>query len=206
MGPATIHDVARLAGVSVATVSGVINHRPGVAGSTAARVLAAVETLGYEPGRTAHRMRDGSGGQVGVVAARLDGWASEVLTGISAAAVETGCGTLVAVGDGPANAWAWERRTLSRLRGRPVDGAIIVAPTAGPLVRDLPLVVVAPFDRADEGDDRPASRSPLTVVSARPVEAGREALRLLLAQVLLVHRHPPEGAPLHRGMRRASAG
>lgn len=205
MGAPTIHDVARRAGVSIATVSKVINHRPGVAAVTAARVLAAVESLGYEPSMVAQRMRGGGSGVVGVVTAGLDAWAGEVLKGVSAAAAGTGYGTLVAVGDGTANAWTWERRTLARLRGHLIDGAILVAPTGGPLVRDLPVVVVAPPGRGSGLPEGPPVRSPLTLVSDRPAEAGAEALRLLLAQVRLVDRHPPERAPL-RPMPRATAG
>lgn len=52
-------DVARLAGVSKTTVSFVINHRPasGISPSTRARVLAAVEQLGYRPHRAAANLR-----------------------------------------------------------------------------------------------------------------------------------------------------
>ncbi len=43
-------DVARLAGTSPAVVSYVLNNGPrGVAPATRARVVAAVETLGYQP-------------------------------------------------------------------------------------------------------------------------------------------------------------
>jgi DNA-binding LacI/PurR family transcriptional regulator len=47
--PPTIHDVARLAGVGTGTVSRVINGHPLVSAATRARVLAAVEQLGYRP-------------------------------------------------------------------------------------------------------------------------------------------------------------
>lgn len=206
MGPPTIHDVARLAEVSIATVSKVINHRPGVAASTAARVLGAVERLGYEPSMAAQRMRGGGTGVVGVVTAGLDGWAGEVLKGVSAAAAGTGYGTLVAVGDGTAGAWTWERRTLARLRGQLIDGAILVAPTAGPLVRDLPVVVVVPGSDGTTRSVEPPAHSALTLASDRPAEAGADALRLLLAQVRLVDRHPPEVVPPAAGRRRASVG
>lgn len=46
---ATIHDVARLAGVSVSTVSYVINGTRRISDSTAARVRAAMEETGYRP-------------------------------------------------------------------------------------------------------------------------------------------------------------
>lgn len=202
----TIYDVAHLAGVSIATVSKVINHRPGVAVPTAERVLAAVESLGFEPSYAAQRMRGGGTGAVGVVTARLDAWAAEVLKGVSAATAGTGYGTLVAVGDGTASASTWERRTLARLRGQLIDGAILIAPTGGPLVRDLPVVVVAPRGRHEGGLQSPPVRSPLTLVSDRPAEAGAEALRLLLAQVRLVDHRAPTGVPLRRPLPRATAG
>ena len=43
----TIRDVAARAGVSVATVSKVINSRYGVAAGTTARVQAVIDELGY---------------------------------------------------------------------------------------------------------------------------------------------------------------
>ena len=46
-GPVTIADVAAAAGVSVATVSKVINDRYGVAEQTSARVREVIEQLGY---------------------------------------------------------------------------------------------------------------------------------------------------------------
>jgi LacI family transcriptional regulator len=44
----TIHDVARAAGVSVATVSKAVNGRYGVSAQAIERVMAAVDELGYE--------------------------------------------------------------------------------------------------------------------------------------------------------------
>lgn len=45
---ATVHDVARIAGVSLATVDRVLNGRPGVRPETASKVESAVRTLGFE--------------------------------------------------------------------------------------------------------------------------------------------------------------
>lgn len=52
-------DVARAAGVSVMTVSNVLNERLPVGESTRARVMAAVEDLGYEVNLTARHLRAG---------------------------------------------------------------------------------------------------------------------------------------------------
>ena len=65
-GP-TIRDVARRAGVSVATVSRVINDSPLVLEPTRARVQAAVDELGYRLNATARNLSIGRAMAVGVV-------------------------------------------------------------------------------------------------------------------------------------------
>lgn len=52
----TIHDVARAAGVSIGTVSRVLNDRGGVRPATREKVLAAIERLGYRPDRAAREL------------------------------------------------------------------------------------------------------------------------------------------------------
>jgi LacI family transcriptional regulator len=53
---ATLQDVAREAGVSIATVDRVVNRREGVRGPTQARVEAALAKLGYRPDAAATRL------------------------------------------------------------------------------------------------------------------------------------------------------
>lgn len=61
-------DVARLAGVSQSTVSLVVNGHPGrVGAATRARVLAAIEKLGFRPNLTARGLRLSSTGTIGLV-------------------------------------------------------------------------------------------------------------------------------------------
>lgn len=60
----TIHDVAEKAGVSISTVSKVLNSRKGVSESTAARVRKAIETLGFIPNDRAVSFARGSTGQI----------------------------------------------------------------------------------------------------------------------------------------------
>ena len=55
----TLHDVARTAGVSLATVDRVLNRRPGVHADTVERVQAAVDLLKYRPDRIAARLARG---------------------------------------------------------------------------------------------------------------------------------------------------
>lgn len=59
MRPPTIRDVARHAGVGVATVSRVLNNSPSVAEDTRQRVLAAIETLKYTPNPIAKQLSSG---------------------------------------------------------------------------------------------------------------------------------------------------
>ena len=67
----TMSDVARLAGVSVMTVSNVLNDRPYVKTSTRDRVLAAVAELGYEINLSARHLRSGQTGTVGLIVPRF---------------------------------------------------------------------------------------------------------------------------------------
>lgn len=66
----TIGDVAKLAGVSVATVSFVLNDKPGVrlTDATRERVWAAAEELGYRPNALAKSLSVGTSRFIGVVA------------------------------------------------------------------------------------------------------------------------------------------
>ncbi len=61
-------DVARLAGVSVATVSYVINNSPKpIADSTRRKVLSAIEQLGYKPHALARSLKTGNSCTIGLV-------------------------------------------------------------------------------------------------------------------------------------------
>lgn len=65
--PVTVRDVARLAGVSPATVSNVLRDHPRVAPATRERVLAAVASLDYQPNPHARSLRLGRSATIGVV-------------------------------------------------------------------------------------------------------------------------------------------
>jgi LacI family transcriptional regulator len=53
----TIRDIARLAGVSVATVSGVFNNKPTVKPALVDRVKKAMDALDYHPDQVARSLR-----------------------------------------------------------------------------------------------------------------------------------------------------
>jgi LacI family transcriptional regulator len=59
MSKITIQDVARKAGVSVATIDRVLNRRPGVKANTVEKVESAIRELNYQPDRIAARLARG---------------------------------------------------------------------------------------------------------------------------------------------------
>lgn len=63
----TMIDVAKEAGVSLKTVSRVVNAEPGTSVNTQERVKAAIETLGYRRNNAASELRSGRSGLVGLV-------------------------------------------------------------------------------------------------------------------------------------------
>jgi DNA-binding LacI/PurR family transcriptional regulator len=65
--PTTIRDVARLAGVGIATVSRVLNGSPSVSEETRARVLQAIEQLHFTPNPLARRLSTGRTLTIGVI-------------------------------------------------------------------------------------------------------------------------------------------
>ena len=82
---ATIKDVARRAGVGIATVSRVINGSSNVLPQTRERVLAAVEELGYRPNQAARQLVTSRTNTIGVVLPFLTRpFFVEVLRGIEA--------------------------------------------------------------------------------------------------------------------------
>ena len=63
----TIHDVARIAGVGIGTVSRVLNEHPSVRPTTRAKVLAAIAQLRFKPNPIARSMISKRTGSIGVI-------------------------------------------------------------------------------------------------------------------------------------------
>ncbi len=90
-----IHDVAALTGLSIATVSRAINGRPRIAPQTRARVLAALEEVGYAPSRAATSLSTGRTNLIGLMLGELrDPVALEVMHGALTTAVQADFGVV----------------------------------------------------------------------------------------------------------------
>ncbi|MCL1066425.1 LacI family DNA-binding transcriptional regulator [Shewanella olleyana] len=70
---ATIYDVSVLAGVSLATVSRVMNNNTKVSEKTKQKVLSAMDQLGYRPNTIAQSLASSRSNSVGVLVSQLDG-------------------------------------------------------------------------------------------------------------------------------------
>jgi LacI family transcriptional regulator, galactose operon repressor len=139
----TIMDVAAAAGVSVATVSKAVNGRYGVAPETVDRVLAVVAELGYESSLIASSMRSRTTGVIGVLVADFEPFSAEILKGVGQALRDSRY-DLLAYSGSHGTAEGWERRSLSRLSGTLIDGAIIVTPTVVNVGTEVPVVAIDP--------------------------------------------------------------
>ncbi|OXM69122.1 LacI family transcriptional regulator [Amycolatopsis vastitatis] len=142
----TIRDVAARAGVSVATVSKVINERYGVSAATLARVRAVIEELGYEASLVAQSLRNHRTNVIGILVADLEPFSTELLKGAADAIRGSGFELVVySAGGRTGDPVGWEKRYLSRLSGTLVDGAVLVTPTVSlEVVPGTPVVAVDP--------------------------------------------------------------
>jgi LacI family transcriptional regulator len=143
-GRATIADVARQAGVSIATVSRVVNGRYGVAPTTHDRVRAAIDELGYEASLVARSLRSQQTNVIGVLVSDIEPFSAEVLKGVANALHGTDFELVVYSGGHGGSQVGWERRYLSRLSGTLTDGTILVTPTVTDVSIQQPVVAVDP--------------------------------------------------------------
>jgi LacI family transcriptional regulator len=130
-------DVAAHAGVSITTVSHVLNGTRTVAPATVTRVRNAVETLGYQTPRA----QGVATNTIGFVASNASyAYFAEVVLGVEAEARERGFALLLCAShDDP----AIEEQAISALLNRHVDG-ILISPTADWKRRALPLLSKRP--------------------------------------------------------------
>ncbi|MEO7722108.1 MAG: LacI family DNA-binding transcriptional regulator [Pseudolysinimonas sp.] len=93
---ATLHDVARVAGVSIKTVSNVVNDYPHVRTTTRERVLAAIAELDYHPNLSARGLRSGRTGMIGLAIPELrQNYFAELADAIIRVAARRNVGVLI---------------------------------------------------------------------------------------------------------------
>lgn len=145
MPSATIRDVARTAGVSVASASRALNGMTTVAPAMRERVLTAASQLRYVPHTAARALSRRRTDTIGVVLPDLHGeFFSEVIRGVDMAARRRGLHLLISTSHGDA---AEAAAAIRAMRGR-VDGLLLMSPhvdghlLADNLAADVPMVLV----------------------------------------------------------------
>ncbi|MEN5072631.1 LacI family DNA-binding transcriptional regulator [Isoptericola cucumis] len=121
----TLREVARAAGVSLATASRALSDAPHVSAGNREHVVRTARELGYRPHHAARTLTTGSTATVGLVLPDLaNPFFATVAKGVQGRARETGREVIVADTDEDA---AQEHEQVARLLGR-VDGLVLCSP------------------------------------------------------------------------------
>lgn len=129
MTMATIYDIARLSGYSVATVSRVINHRENVAPDKRKKIQKIMEELDYTPNHVAQDLSHGKSNQIGIVLPYLDHpFFDQIVTGIIEAAYGSGFALTLLPTDYQRSL---EREYLERLREKSLNALIFTSRNSG---------------------------------------------------------------------------
>ncbi|MCG6567148.1 LacI family DNA-binding transcriptional regulator [Tessaracoccus sp. ZS01] len=199
-----MQDVAKLAGVSVKTVSNVVNEFPHVRPETRKRVENAIEKLGYEVNFTARNLRRGRTGLIGLALPELKlPYFAELADSVIVEAEKAGLRVLIEQTNSDRN------REIDVLHGplrTMTDGTIFSPLALGPedirlFTVDFPLVLLG----------ERVFGSPNDHITMSNVEAAAAATRHLIEQgrtrIAVVGAHPGEvvgsAALRERGFRRA---
>ena len=161
----TQRDIAELAGVSITTVSHVVNGTRAVAEDTKAAVLHAIETTGYTGDAIARSLVTGGTRSIGVAISLLaNPHFAMLIQAIEREAATAGYTVLLADTHDAADT---ERKTVRMLRSRRVDGLLLTpSPGDGSVISDLvsldvPTVLV----------DRMATRGDVDQVGAENIQS-----------------------------------
>ncbi len=171
---ATLHDVARRAGVSIKTVSNVINDYPHIRPATRLKVEEAIAELGYTPNLTARNLRSGRTGAIALAVPDLKlNYFAELAALVIAEAERAGVAVLVEQTGGERER---ELELLQSPRRKLTDGLIFSArgleqEDAPRLQVPYPLVLLG--ERVFDGN--------VDHVTMRNVEAAKAATEYLLA-------------------------
>ena len=144
----TIQDVAKTAGVSVSTVSRVLNGKLDVASETQDRIRSVIDDLGYTTNLAARSMRSFKKNMVGLIMPDIAyPFAMEVMKGVNRAIAESEFDLIVyTTGDVRKSGRAsHEQKYVSLLNNSITDGTIIVAPVTGEFSTEAPIVSIDPL-------------------------------------------------------------
>ncbi|MED4727608.1 LacI family DNA-binding transcriptional regulator [Aneurinibacillus migulanus] len=170
---ATIRDVSKLAGVSVATVSRVLNRSGYVHEETERKVLKAIKTLNYTPNFVARSLSNKRTSTIGLMVPDITNpFFPELARAVEDVMQLYGYTTILGNSDESAQK---EKQYIAALKQRYIDGFILAstALTADEVhTFDMPVVVL---DRAILSDKVP-------MVTSKNREGARKATELLLAQ------------------------
>ena len=164
----SIREVARRAGVSVGTVSRVMNRNPTVQRATRDRVEAAIQELDYVPNAIAASLRSRRTHTLGLIVPDVTNpYFAELVRHIERAAAAAGNSLLLGNSD---NDPLQERLYIRTLSTRRVDGLIIAPTDASALHAETTRVPIVLIDRPVAGH---------AVVASNHREGAREAVEYL---------------------------
>ena len=143
----TIIDVAEAAGVSVSTVSRVINNKDDVSDETVQRVNQVISDLGYAQSLAARSMRSHQTDVIGMIMPDVDDpFSIEVMRGVNRAIIEESFDLLIYTNGEirKNNSATWEQQYVALLNSNVTDGVIIVTPMADRFSSASPVVSIDP--------------------------------------------------------------
>ena len=153
-GTRTIHDVARLAGVSIGTVSKALNANGRLSAETRAKVLKVAKAIDYRPNDLAQSLHRARSMTVGILSNDSFGrFAFPIVEALERRLFDHGIAVFMCnATDDPVR----ERRHIDQLLGKRVDGLVVTARRADrrmavePAARGLPIVYV--FSQVENPD------------------------------------------------------
>lgn len=170
---ATMRDVAARAGVSIKTVSRVVNGEQNVSSDTSAAVQQAISALDFHPNKAARSLRTGASDTIGVIVDSLsDPFFADIVAVAEQQAMAHGLDVLVASTGADVDR---VRTQIQRMARRNPAGMLIAPLGAGSvagLTTGVPTVLI----------DRPEGISGFDSVAVGDLEGAEEATRHLLAR------------------------
>jgi LacI family transcriptional regulator len=143
----TIRDVASKAGVSVTTVSRVLNGKDDASEETIKKVQAVVQDLGYASSLAARGMRSHRTNVIGLIMPDVASYyCQEIMRGVNRAIAKLDKDLIVYTSGmmDKKNIAQHERSYVALLNGSVTDGVIVVTPTATQFTTHAPLVIIDP--------------------------------------------------------------